>query len=426
MHTSGVRCFFLVALLSACDEAPPPGMDAGRAIDAGGTGTFPCSRDASVDANGARGPTSVCAEGLVLSGFGLRWDDGSHRVSRWGVFPRIGAEHFPDGCAPTAVLRGANVVAEIAGGPEAVIGNAAGEVDVTYHVVGGGGGGERPDGGSPDGGSFVGLRIARGETTVELEGEEGEAPALFDLALAGMSDAPSVAVVLEGLELRTDVPQSADYPDDYSPADGYSTRGIGAWIEGVAPSGDDLRFRVGARFALGTRDRPAMNSAVGGARTRAIVHWAVVALPIDAARETIAYREQHRAHGDRELAVCRPDAAVTELSIQGSPGLRAAPALSSFRLRLFPDEDIEGDDVRELSIRVHGFSYDEASGSASMRVEGYASNDGPPPPALAMDYLVEAEVVLLQWSSTEESEELRYVAPIVVGRNEVMLPIVPR
>lgn len=411
--------------LGACDE-PEPMSDAG--IDAGGAGRAPCSRDAGLDANVAEGLTNTCSEGLVMSGFGIRWDDGSHRVARWGVYPRVGPEHFPEGCPPSSALRGASLVTELESGPETRGADAPGaEAFVTYSVVGAGGGGPLPDGGPPDGGAWLGLRIARGEETIDLEAEEeAEAPVLFDLALARMVDAPALAVVLDGLELETDVPQSPGYPPDYDPRDGYSTRGIGAWIANATREGDDLRFDVGARFALGRRDRPAMNRAIAGARTRATVHYAIVALPVEPPSASIGYREEHRGHGDATLSVCRPEPALTTLAIDGAPDLLAAPALRSFRLRLFPQSEDLGDDVRELSIRVAGFEHDSATGQATMRVEGYASNEGPPPPALPMVYDVEAEVVLLQWSGTDPSEELSLVAPIEVGRTETPLPLTQR
>ncbi len=409
----------LAVTLCACDG--PPGSDAG--VDAGGTGHLPCSRDAAPDANPAGGLTNTCTEGLILSGLGIRWDDGAHRVARWGVYPRIGAEHFPEGCPPTSALRGAVLVSELDGGPGTRGSEAPGaEVLATYHVVGAGGGGPLP----PDAGSWTGLRIARGQETLELEGEpEAEAPVLFDLALARMAGAPAIAVVIDGLELETDVAQPAAYPADYDPADGYSVRGIGARVANVRREGDDLRFDVAARFALGRREgRPEMNRAIAVARTRATVHFAIVALPREPAAGSVAYREQHRGHGDALLAVCRPAPSATALEIEGAPGLVAAPALRSFSVDLFPDEEeAAGDDVRELSIRVAGFGHDEGSGRASMRVEGYATNEGPPPPPRPMDYGVEAEVVLLQWDGTDGSEELSLEAPIQVGRTETPLPL---
>ncbi len=357
-----------------------------------------------------------------MCGFGLRWDDGSHRISRWGVFPRIGFEHLPDGCPGTSTISGAALVAEIVGGPETLGLNAPGaEVSATYHVIGAQGGTE-----PMDAGMWNGVRIARGERSIDLlASAEAESPVLFDLALAGMADAPSVVVVLDGLELRTDVPQGATYPADYDAPDGYSSRGIGAAIANVERQANELRFDVRARFELGLRDRDAMNRAVPVANTRAFVHYAVIALPAEPARGSVHYREDHRAHGDSVLAVCRPDPSVTALTIQGSALPRAAPALSSFALRLFPDEETIGDDVRELSIRIQQFDYDATNGQATMHVEGYASNEGPPPPFRAMQYEVDAEVVLLAWSGTDPSVELSLRAPIVVGRNEMSLPMTP-
>lgn len=406
-----------------CDEPEESPPDAG--VDAGGTGQAPCPRDGGpVDANVATGLTNTCAEGLVFSGFGLRWDDGAHRLARFGVFPRIGAEHFPDGCPESSALRGAALVTALSGGPETRgAGAPGGEVLATYHVVGAGGGGPLP---ALDGGAWTGLRIARGQVTIDLDGAEGSAPELFDLALAGMAGAPAIAVVLDGIELTTDVAQRTEYPRDYDPRDGYSTRGIGASIGNVRREGDTLRFDAGARFELGTRDRPEMNRAIRVARTRMIVHYAVVALASEPARASIDYREQHRGHGEAELTVCRPAPSTTELTIEGAPLSRAAPALASFSLRLFPDAEDEGDDVRELSMRIGHFAYDAGSGRATMRVEGYASNEGPPPPARPMDYEVEAEVVLLQWDGTDEVEELALVAPIEAGRSELPLPLTER
>lgn len=405
-------------LLVACDgSTEPPPVDAG--VDAG-PGRPPCPRDGGrFDGGEARGLTNVCTEGLVLSGLGLRWDDGSHRVARWGVFPRIGAEHFPAGCLPWSELRGASLVALLEGGPETRGPSApGGEVLATYHVIGAGNTTPPPDTG--------GLRIARGAVTVDLEAEaEESALVLFNLATAGMIDAAAVVVVLDGLELTTDVPQASGYPTDYDPRDGYSVRGIGAAIENVRREETTLRFDARARFALGRRDRPAMNRAVGGARTRAVVYYAVIALPREPERGQVTYRAQHQAHGEAELSVCRPDPALTRLTLTGQPGLSAAPALSAFRLDLFTDTDDEGDDVRELSVRIVDFDHDPSTGEASLRVEGHASNEGPPPPARAMDYTVTADVALLQWQGSA-AEELVVSAPITPGRDEIMLPLTRR
>jgi hypothetical protein len=248
-------------------------------------------------------------------------------------------------------------------------------------------------------------------------------PALFDLALADLSGAPHVAVVLDGLELETDVGQTPEYPTDYDPAHGYSSRGIGAWIAGVERDGDMLAFTLGVRFALGSRDRPAMNAAIPVARTRAVVRYAVVALDREPARAAIDYREQHRGHGDADLAVCKPEPDRTALSIDGAPELNAAPGIAGFSISIFPDEEGVGDDLHELSFLVREFAFDRPSGRAEMRVEGYATNEGPPRPFRPMDYEVEADILLLQWSGDAPGEELSFSASIETGRTDHVLPL---
>jgi hypothetical protein len=405
----------LVLLVSAtgCEGGaePPPPSDAGVDAD---PSTPPCLQDGgALDGGVARGLTNVCAQGLVMSGFGLRWDDGSHRVSRWGVVPRIGAEHFPEGCPPGSALRGAALVAELEGGPETRgTGAPGGQVFASYHVVGAG-----TTSVPPDAGTWQGVRIVRGSVSLELEAEpEATAPVLFDLASARMRDAPSVAVVLDGLELDTDVPQAIGYPTDYDPQDGYSVRGIGAGLEDVRREEGALRFTARARFALGRRDRPAMDRAIGGARTRVTVHYAVVALPREPVRSPVTYRER---------SLCRPDPEQTAVTSTGEPGLPAAPALTRFALDLFPDAEGQGDDVRELSVRIVGFTFDAASGQARLRLEAHASNEGPPAPARPMDYVLDAEVVLLQWQG-EPARELVLTAPVAAGRTETAMPLTPR
>ncbi|MFK7990995.1 MAG: hypothetical protein AB8I08_33550 [Sandaracinaceae bacterium] len=392
--------------LFACGESSPPDagpdpVDAGR--DAGGSGREPCSRDAGAsDAGVASGLNNVCAGALVLSGFGLRHDGEAQRMSRFAVHPSL-TEHAPDGCAAGATLRGATLVADL---------GAEGSVQATYHVAG--------VGASP-------LPTTRGSVAVDLvQMEEGRGAELVDLVLAGMEDAPAVAVVLDGVEVDTDVGQGPDYPIDYDEADGYTLRGWGAAIENVTRDGNDLRFDVSARVALGRGDDPAMNRALSEARLSAVVHYLVVGLPVAPATGSVSYTESHFGHGRRELEVCRPEAALTELTIDGEDLPRAAPGLTRFSVTMFPGDAPNGDRIRELSMQVEGFEWDPGVGEARMRVEGYVSNAGPPAPLRPMSVEVEAEVALLQWDGTGPVESLRWEAPIVEGRNALALPFEAR
>lgn len=412
-------------LASGCD-GEPAGMDAGgggpdAGIDAGGTGTAPCPADAAAaDAGVASGPTDRCADALLMSGWSLRWDDEARNVAHFGVRPRVGPEHFPEGCPPQSALRGAALVSYLDDGTGDLSG---GRVSATYAVVE-----SRPaplgDAGRPET-----LRAARGSTTVDLSGPDARArePELVDLAAAGLGDAPVVAVVLEGFEIETDVPQGPGYPAGYDPALGYALRGLGASIGEVRRDGDDLSFEVGARLALGRTDDSDEVAAAAEARTRIVVYHAVVALPVEPTTGAIAYREQHRGHGPVEgLEVCRPSPETTRLVLDGAPAARAAPALTRFDLSLFGDDAPAGDRIRELAVRIGGFAYDPSSGEATMHVEGYASNAGPPPPRRPMDYAFEAEVALLQWEGDAEVAHLRFDAAVERGRADLALPLAPR
>lgn len=422
-HTPAVLRLLMITTLLAvgCDDGTPPADDAGvdAAVDAGGSGRAPCARDAGVmDADLARGLSNTCTDGLLLSGLGLRWADGSHRLARWAVYPRT---VFPEGCPPSSALRGATLVTELEG---EIDGRAApgGEVMVTYSAIGPFGGSTPPDAGM----AWRGVRIARGTTTVDLTADEGESPALFDLVGAGMGAAPALAVVLDGLELSTEVTQPPAFPRDLDASDGFATRGVGAWIDAVERDGDTLRFRAGARFAVGRSGDPELDRAFGSTRTRAVVHWAVVALPRAPVAGSVAYRESHFGTGPRELSLCRPDAETTALSIEGPPAAHAAPALTSFRLSLFPEDEEQGDVVRELSLLVHSFEHDPSSGRARMQVEGYATNEGPPPSRQPMTYDVSATVALLSWDAGDDVEHLRFAAPVEAGRTDVELPLTER
>ena len=420
-HTPAVLRLLCITLLLCvgCDDGPAPEPDDGGVdaeIDAGGSGRAPCARDAGpIDAGLARGLTNTCTDGFLLSGLGLRWEDGSHRLARWSVFPRT---VFPEGCPPSSELRGASVVAELEGEIDG-LDAPGGEVMVSYTSIAPFGGTSPPDAGM----TWRGVRIARGTTTVDLPEDEGEASALFDLEGAGMADAPSVVVVLDGLQLTTDVTQPAAFPRDLDPSDGFATHGVGAWIDGVERDGTTLRFRAGARFAVGRSGDPALDRGFGATRTRAIVHWAVVALPNEPAVGAVSYRESHLGTHRREVSLCRPDAETTALTIEGPAAAHAAPALTSFRISLFPDREEEGDVVRELSLLVHGFAHDPASGRATMQVEGYATNEAPPASRQPMVYDVEASVALLTWDGGDPVQHLRVTAPNEPGRSEVELPL---
>lgn len=418
-----MRRLALLSLFSlglGCEDPPPPlpdaalpdaGTDAG--IDAGGSGTAPCDRDGGPrDARSARGLTNICAQGLILSGFGIRVHDGALPMARWGILVRPG---LADTCRPGSSLRGATLGVEL----DTRVGLAT--VRVTHHVVGGGDPPPPPDAGM----GFVGVAMARGSAVIDLDAVRGDTERviqLFDLRSGGLEAAPEIAVVLDGIEIETEVSQGAAFPLEYNPAQGYALRSVGARIGPIERMGTDLRFEVTGTLGLGRVGEAIMDQAAGVARTRMIVHYLVVGSAFAPVTGSVTYRETHFGHAGEELAVCRPAAATTSLVIDGPPGTMAAPGLTFFSLQLFPDLDDAGAYVHELSILVDAFEHDPVTGRATMQVEGFVSNQGPPAPRFAMDYIVDAEVALLSWTGTGAVVPLRYETEIGGGRSDLELP----
>ena len=80
-------------------------------------------------------------------------------------------------------------------------------------------------------------------------------------------------VVLQGFTINTDVAQASDYPTDYDPALGYTSRGFGMHLRylpalGVVEGEADVRW--------GPRDRGDMNRALEVAQTEVTIHFAAV------------------------------------------------------------------------------------------------------------------------------------------------------
>jgi hypothetical protein len=282
---------------------------------------------------------------------------------------------------------------------------------------------------SPDAGRAT-ARMARGVATIDLVdgATEGTAIALVDLAAAGIDTAADHAVVLDGLELTTDLPQSAGYPAEWSPDRGYASRGMGAAIESVTRMGTTLRVTVAARFEHGRLDLPTLfpghDQAIAVARTRARVGVLVVAADAPVARASVSYRIAGGRPDPLERGMpCRAPEAETALEIAGSAGLeRAIVGLESFDVALWPDQPGVGDALREISIRVRGLAYDGATGRATMLVDGYASNDGPFP-RRGMDARIEATVALAQWSGGGPVVAVSFAAPASPGLTPFALPM---
>ena len=110
------------------------------------------------------------------------------------------------------------------------------------------------------------LRVEHGETRL-MVGPEGSATAVSRLSALDSA----TLVVLQGFEIDTDVAQNGDYPDDYDPALGYTSRGFG-----VTVALEDGQVKAQASVRWGPRDRPDVNSAVPFALTGVTVYWTAI------------------------------------------------------------------------------------------------------------------------------------------------------
>lgn len=414
-------------LLVACGEgagAPdggPIGHDA-RPWAPRDAGPDLCPSEGPLDASVVPSFRDRCIEGIVPMGFGVRWQRRSQRIARVGFNLDFGAEHVPDACPPGSTSRGATLVVEASGG------EVADERDepvafFDYQVVGG-----RDDSATLPDGAVPAPRLARGSATLDLEdgADEGEGVALLDVSM--LDGSPELAVVIDGFELTTEVAQSSEYPGDWDPVRGYASRGIGIAITSAERAAGTLTVRVRARFEAGIRRRaywePGHDRAVAVASTRAIVRVVAIGTDLPPTTGTVGYRYAARQSLPLEpAAACRPGEGDTMLVIEGAPGpARAVAGLTRFDVRLWPDEAAVGDLLRELSIRIRDLAYDPATGRATMRVEGYASNEGPLPRG-GIDARIEADVALAQWDGDGAIELVSIAAPVEVGRTSVELPM---
>ena len=303
-------------------------------------------------------PTQGCPRAIVTSGLGLGWKWLNHRISYWDVHPE-------QGDCPSSVPQDAALAFGYVGGSwsTGAVWTDIPILNYRYFAVDAG----------PDA-AFVSYRH---DLTIDAPQDIANDVVVIDLEQSGLAGFEHYAVFLAGLTLDTDVEQiDPDYPPDYDPALGYTSRGIGAGISDVTVTDGKLTFGLWARFELGAADREDMNSAIAHARTQATVHMLVAGFDNAAVTsKDHAYQVQY----DPPRLVLQPQydhapEAMRRFSIQGQPGFdQAFVALQSFNLKLFGSVD-RGDYIRTLSVDANLLSYDPATGAAQVDLDGFASN----------------------------------------------------
>jgi hypothetical protein len=298
-----------------------------------------------------------CPRGVTTAGIGLAWKLLNHRISFWEAYPSSAAcpaERFDD----------VSLVAGYVGGDWSTgqIFTDAPHIDYRYFAV--------------DSSEIAFLPL---EVELRIDPPDYVAATVVDADLdaAKMAGRRAYAAFVNGLELWTDLPQpDPDYPADYDPALGYTSRGLGAGVEELTVEGDAAHLSVWARFELGPADRDAMNRAIPHAETGAVVHVLLVGVDDGAITPfNLGYLLQYDP--PRPLFQPKYPHATEEMrraEVAGEPGYPVAfVGWRSFDFRLFGSAT-DGDYIREISAQADLLSYDPASGQAVVDVDGYASN----------------------------------------------------
>lgn len=300
----------------------------------------------------------ACTSFIVPDRFGLRWKTLNHRVSLWQVrlAPRPG-----EGCRAdtldTAFIGGdfstGDVMSDI---PRVTFGFQA--VDAETPVLAGAARLRIQANVGPEG-------VVQGQESLDRD----------QLALTGYE---FVTAFVEGLSLATDVPQGPDYPKGYDPAHGYTSRGIGAWVDAVQGEDGGLVLDWRVRFAHGTSDRKDMNAAMAQAVTGVTLDVLLVGVS-----------DRVPIHGLVDYTVVSPLAAPlddvpclhppveeTRVTLAGSPGpWQGFYGITGFEYFLEPpEEEGAGYYLRDLDVSLTLDAHDPATGEASFDFEGYASN----------------------------------------------------
>ncbi len=301
----------------------------------------------------------ACSRALVMRGLGLSWKKLNHRISLWRVAPR------QDGC-PTAMPADVPLDVAYVGGSWTTGGGVMSDRPIAhyhYHAV------DAPEQ----------LGFYAGQTTlfIDAPADEAQTNVKVDLAAARLTGFARYVVLLDGLELRTDVPQvDPAYPAKYNPALGYTSRGIGAAVKDLEINENKASFTTWARFDHGPADRGGMNEAMAHARTKAIVHYLLVG--IADGKATLAEHAYTMTY-DKPRLLFQPQydhapPAMRRLEMQAAPGYPVAfQGLQAFDFALFGSVE-EGDYMRDFVVRTDLLSYDPATGKTVLDVDGFASN----------------------------------------------------
>ena len=181
------------------------------------------------------------------------------------------------------------------------------------------------------------IRAQFGETILSI-GPDGSAETTHIL-----EDFNADLVVLSGFEITTDIEQPEEYPDDYDPALGYTSRGFGMSVA----LNDDGDMTVHGTVRWGPRDRDDMNAAMIHAESQLTVWWTAL--------EGVDTHEDQRVFASQDLNHDPPNreqSALTPPLDWDSPG-PGFSAISQFDLNLYDTDGGNGGDyLRSFGVEI--------------------------------------------------------------------------
>jgi hypothetical protein len=297
---------------------------------------------------------------LITTGLGLRWEKLNHRVSWMRLAP------VEDGCDVGAVLDAAFI------GGDFSTGEVMTDTPVLYYA-----GTELAAPG------IIGVFTGSESLSITAPIEDAHTSVSLDFSEAHLSGFDEYVVLIDGFDLRTDVPQFEQYPDNgYDPAHGYTTRGHGVEVSEPDVGDEGLSFVIRFRAAWGPSDRDDMNAALAHATVLGEVHYKVLGITGGAVTTVEnAYRLEYEPPVPLEEQTIAPaateDIQVTAAVESDLPVL--IPGWRSFDLRLDPDGDADPDGGGPIGYYLRGWSVEarvveHAGETATLAISGYASN----------------------------------------------------
>ena len=329
------------------------------------------------------GKDDACTSFVVPSRLGYRWDQLNHRISNWETVQR----------PADSTCRATELYGNYIGGDFST-GETGQDTPLIKYT------GQPIDAESTD--NF-------GAARVQLEaiiGPEGtvEMTETFDRAEVGLEGYPCVVALIEGFSFDTSIEQSDDYPDDYDPAHGYTSRGFGASANIAATDERTITLDWSLRFEIGASpDREDHNTAIEHARVGGGLDVLLIGVASTDLLHTgsKSYSAEYPDPEPLEEQVIEPASEQEQrLELTGKAGAGAGfHGFSAFDFALSPEEsgcsnsrdcsggeacmdngqceDLYGPEgyyIREMTLDLSRASYDDASGNAVFMVNGFASN----------------------------------------------------